>query len=203
MSKPQNTIPVTPLSQLPQVKPPGSIETKWFVKPRSMTVVRFDFAELGDPFFRLLNQPIGVGVMSVESMMTRLNESHELKTQLTQLLDRVWGFFQFKGVIMMYSNHLDIRNAYSYEAFYTPKLKQDDDGEEVESILPDPKDIPQTLRSIDLAFVLNVLCRTRGNILASNTELALETHFLSQCLLCDDPRLVEFSQATGTIVELL
>jgi hypothetical protein len=77
----------------------------------------------------------------------------------------------------------------------------DDDADWQDTSTDNHKSNVTCLRAIDLAFVLNILARSRANVVVGNTPLALEPGFLSQTVVCDDPRIVALARATGCIDE--
>jgi hypothetical protein len=77
----------------------------------------------------------------------------------------------------------------------------DDDADWLDALTDSRRQDVTCLRAIDLAFVLNVLARSRANVIVGNTPLALEPGFLTQTVICDDPRIVTIARATGCIDE--
>jgi hypothetical protein len=88
----------------------------------------------------------------------------------------------------------------------TGRILGDDELEEDEAheLYEDDKRKPPTiLRALDLLLVMNVLARTRSNILLKTAPLALEQQYLGQSLFTDDARLIALVQATGCVEEAL
>jgi hypothetical protein len=181
--------------------------TNWTITAHSKVSVRFDLRGLGDPFHRLLQTELNLEYGDVAQVSKRLAEDNDVQHQLSQLLDKAWASYGIKGAILLYPSNDSVKKAYTQVALPQPlpqpKANGEDDDEFGANTAPQPVKFvkPTCLRAIDLLLVMNVLARARAFILASDTGLALESGFLQESYICDDPRLVRLAQATGTIEE--
>jgi hypothetical protein len=179
----------------------------WTVKAYSKVAVRFDLRGLGDPFHRLLHTDLNLEYGDVAQVSKRLADDSDVHQQLSQLLDKAWASYGLKGAILLYPSNDSVKKAYTQvvlpQPLPQPKADGDDEEEFTTSNAPQPVKFvkPTCLRAIDLLLVMNVLARARAFILANDTGLALESGFLQESYICDDPRLVRLAQATGTIEE--
>ncbi|HEX2622820.1 MAG TPA: hypothetical protein VHL11_21825, partial [Phototrophicaceae bacterium] len=57
------------------------------------------------------------------------------------------------------------------------------------------------LRAIDLHLVLNVLARSRSQVLLTRAPLVFSQQYLNRSMMTDDPRLVALVKATGYLEE--
>ena len=186
----------------------------WTVAPINPAVVRISMDGLGDPFHRLLGTPLNLEYGNPEKVVAVLQSDEELLGKLTTVLQETWESYQFQGAALLFPWDEDVKKAYSQPVYPSDSMPQDnsqndpnnqnandDDVDWLESVATDQKSNVTCLRAIDLAFVLNVLARSRANVVVGNTPLALEPGFLSQTVVCDDPRIVAIARATGCIDE--
>ncbi len=182
---------------------PGA--NSWTIAPLSNVGIRFHLDGLGDPFHRLLGTDLDIQYGEVDAVIRRLQEDEEVREGITAILDEAWATYSFDGAILLYVWNDHVRKAFAEAPYPTkpPVLQKGDQNQEEPSqaeVQPIASNI-ECLRAIDITLVLNILARTRADILIHNTPLALEEAFLRQSFVCDDPRLVALSQATGCIKE--
>ncbi len=179
----------------------GPTKMNWRTVPLSTYLVRFDLQGLGDPFYRLLGKPLSIDFGDQEAVIKALEANTPEVTEMVDKLDAAWGGYDFKGAMLFYPWRKDLRLTLIGQV-----INETDDDEElpqVEYFDDDKRTPPKVLRSLDLWLVLNVLARTRSNILLPDSPLALEQQYLGQSLYTDDPRLLTLTQATGWIEEPL
>jgi hypothetical protein len=189
----------------------GREEVQWTVAPLRLEAVRISLEGLGDPFHRLLGTAINAVFSKPAKVVEALGKDEELLKRLSDVLNDSWEKFEFRGAALLYPWDEGIRRAYNQVLQPTPppiekKEPENDEDELAEDQLPDWLATPSQkagacLRAVDAAFVLNILARSRANVVVGNTPLALEPGFLDQSLLCDDPRIVALARATGCIEE--
>jgi len=167
----------------------------WTIAPLKQTVVRFDLKGLGDPLHRLLDTELDLENDSVESVAERLQNDSKLHEQLSDHLDMTWTQYNLMGAILLQQQTELLMQVYTspIEPLANDNNNDEDDNNSAPTI--------KSLRAIDLSLVLNVLGRIRSNLLLPNTPLVLESNFLSQSWLSNDPRLVRLALATGAIEE--
>lgn len=181
----------------------------WTITPFASTVVRFELRGLGDPFAKLLGTPFSMLYGELANVLRHLETDFETAQTISTLLNSRWETYSLKGAVLMYPAEDAIKKAYTLPIQPTPPpappQKPENDESNDETTTPDDffleKGLPRCLRAIDVGLVMNVLARTRAQVLVENTPLALETGFLSQAYLSDDPRLVAIAMATGYVEE--
>lgn len=189
----------------------------WTVAPMMDAAVRISLDGLGDPFHRLLGTALKVEFGSPEKVVEKLQSDKKLLGRLTKVLDKAWKGYKFEGAALLFPWDDDVRKAYVQPVHPNDSIPKnnnqndannqnnddddDDDIDWLDSVSDDQKSKVTCLRAIDLAFVLNILARSRANVVVANTPLALEPGFLSQTVVCDDPRIIALARATGCIDE--
>ncbi|MDQ7026052.1 MAG: hypothetical protein Q9P01_20265 [Anaerolineae bacterium] len=187
----------------------------WTIAPMTDAVVRISLDGLGDPFHRLLGTSLKVEFGSPEKVVEKLQSDKKLLGRLTKVLDKAWKGYKFEGAALLFPWDDDVRKAYIQPVHPNDSIPKnnnqndannqnnddDDDLDCLDSESKIQKPNVTCLRAIDLAFVLNILARSRANVVVANTPLALEPGFLSQTVVCDDSRIVALARATGCIDE--
>jgi hypothetical protein len=189
----------------------------WTVAPLTNAVIRISLDGLGDPFHRLLGTPLNVEYGKPEKVVAALQSDKDLMEQLSKVLDEAWESYGFKGAALLFPWDEDVKKAYSQPIYPNDSQPDstnqnnpndpnnqntyDDDADWLDPVTDNHKSNVTCLRAIDLAFVLNILARSRANVVVGNTPLALEPGFLNQTVVCDDPRIVALARATGCIDE--
>ena len=93
---------------------------------------------------------------------------------IVQKLERAWKGYGLKGAALIYP----FRNPTESES---------------QGAVPGPA----LYRATDARLVLNVLARTRGQVLMAGATLRLEKPFLERDLATDDPRIVALALSSG------
>ena len=202
----------------------------WTVAPLNDVALRISLDGLGDPFHRLLGTTLNVEYGQPEKVVEALQEDEELRNKLTEVLDEAWESYHFEGAALLFPWDEDVRKAYSQPIHLNEDFLNNNQNVQnnqnnnnvnnqnqnvqnnnqqnnnlpdwLEALTVDEKQNVQCLRAIDLAFVLNILARARANVVVANTPLALEPGFLTQTVICDDPRIIAIARATGCIDEV-
>ncbi|MBI5670830.1 MAG: hypothetical protein HZC41_22795 [Chloroflexi bacterium] len=173
----------------------GGTKANWRIVPLAGVVVRFDLDGLGDPFYHLLGKPLHTDYADQEVLIQAIEAGGPDVNELESVLDRAWQTYELHGAVLLYPWRTDLP-----QVMVGQMVQGDEDDEDYEDEKPPA---PTFLRSLDLRLVLNVLARTRANILLSRAPLGLEKQYLAQSLFTDDPRLVTLARATGCIEEAL
>jgi len=188
-------------------------EITWTVLSPSKAAVRISLQGLGDPLHRLLGQPINPDFSNPQKLTQALADDPELSEKLAAALDEAWAGLNFRGAALLYEWDDRIKKAFTDVPHPLPpqpakkddeETSDDEDDNDPLSWLEDIGIAPrqsQQLRAIDVAFVMNILARSRAGVLVANTPLALEPGFLEGSVICDDPRIIELARATGCIDE--
>jgi hypothetical protein len=213
----QNNNSTSPFAAGSRLNRFGQQAIYWTVAPLTECAIRISLDGLGDPFHRLLGTPLNVEYGKPEKVVAALQSDKDLLEQLSKVLDEAWEAYQFKGAALLFPWDEDVRKAYSQPVYPNDNIPDnpnpnnpndpnnqntfDDDAEWLDTLADNQKSNVKCLRAIDLAFVLNILARSRANVVVGNTPLALEPGFLTQTVVCDDPRIVALARATGCIDE--
>lgn len=176
----------------------GPAPLKWRILPLMPRLVRFELHGLGDPFYRLLNRPVQAEFPQPETLYKAFQERPEDTAALAEHLDAVWAGYEIKGAILLYRWNANLRFVLNGRIPGASNANADDKPESYED---DNRQPAQVLRALDMGLVLNVLARTRVNVLLHNAPLALEGQYLRQVVFTDDPRLVRLAQSTGWLEE--
>ena len=198
-----------------RLSPFGRMNLEWSVIPLEGEAVRISLEGLGDPFHRILGKPLNKDYGKAESIIEALEKDQSLHDELLSALDESWSSYEFSGAAMLYPWSDELKRVYHdfvYPLPPQPEKTNDDESDETFGSDDDaeaestPEIVGQKLdvsciRAIDPAFVLNVLARSRSNIVVATTPLALESGFLKPSYVCDDPRIVSIARATGYIEE--
>lgn len=198
----------------------GRVEVKWTITPAQKAGVRISLKGLGDPLQRLLGTALNPEMSDPSKVSALLVKDEELREKLEDVLDAAWESYEFRGAALLYPWEDNIRKAFTEEIQPTPppppkkEKDTDDDFDDEDYYEDDDDEMPewlsngvkakkpyQSFRAIDVAFVMNILARSRANVVVGNTPLALEPGFLEKTIICDDPRILKIAQATGCIDE--
>lgn len=205
--------PSAPAAQQPAPPPPapprptglaariGPTKMNWRTVPVNTQLVRFDLQGMGDPFYRLLGKPLSIDFGDQQAVIKALEANSPEVAEIVDKLDAAWKGYEFHGAILFFPWRKDLR-----QTLVGQVINDTDDEEEpqpTEYFDDDKRTPPKVLRSLDFWLVLNVLARTRSNILLPDAPLALEQQYLFQSIYTDDPRLLTLTQATGWIEEPL
>jgi hypothetical protein len=172
----------------------------WRIIPVATQLVRFDLDGLGDPFYRLLGKRLVVDFGDPSAVGKAMEAGGADVDEIATRLDAVWADYNLDGAVMLYRWNKDL--GYMLAGQMPPDEDEFDDGDSSPSFYEDDKrTTPTILRSLDMLLVLNVLARTRANILLKPSPLALDGETLRQSLYSDDPRLLALAHATGCIEE--
>ncbi|MDX1991957.1 MAG: hypothetical protein SF029_06195 [bacterium] len=202
-----NTPPAQP-NRPPRPNPFGPQERVTVpVVPLGATVARFDLNGLGDPFYRLLGHPLNSDFGSVENVIATLEKGGDNVRELETLLEKAWTTYAFEGAALIYRWNQTAFKAlmmpYPVPAEENTQQNQnnqdaDDSGEETQ-----PAALFNVVRAIDPALVLNVLARSRTQVLLAKAPLVFSPSYLLRGLYTDDSRLVALAKMTGAVQEML
>lgn len=175
--------------------PPNHRE--WTIQPACKTVVRFDLAGLGDPFMRLLGAEPNAEYANLDTLTQTLERGGEQVDALRAQLMSLWEKSNLQGAALVWRY-----DASEWKTICFPPLPQtDQNDDETNDSPPARKPLFRTLRALDSAFVMNVLARSRSQLMIASTPLTFDAEFLCATLMSDDPRLVRLALATGCLEE--
>jgi hypothetical protein len=171
---------------------------KYRMMPLMPRLVRFELHGLGDPFYRLLNRPLHTEFPQADALYRAFQERPADSAAIAEHLDGVWKGYELKGAILLYRWNANLRFVLNGRV---PVGNHTNNEDKPETYDDDNRQPAQVLRALDIGLVLNVLARTRVNVLLHNAPLALEPQYLRQVIFTDDPRLVKLAQSTGWLEE--
>lgn len=179
----------------------------WTIQPAYKTVVRFDLRGLGDPFYRLMGQELNPDFGDSRALSRALEQGGEPVEKLQTLLDEAWTRFDLQGAVLVYNWNSEVWKTIAFPDHGQPPAPPDNQGD-ADDFTDDntannqpPKPLFQCLRAIDLALVINVLGRSRSQLLIARAPLLMAQQYLNRSIMSDDPRLVALTRATGFIEE--
>lgn len=184
------------------------VKPSWTITPIGRVGVKFSFQGIGDPLYRILGTPLDKSLTDIDGFVAKITDDESLMEQLMEMLDEAWLTYEFRGAAMMHPVRKNIEQAFMLAT--TPIIdttQQNNDNDANNNNTPPPIATPNTpapygsCRAVDALFVLNILGRVRGTVLVEETPIALESGFLHQSYICDDPRIVDLALATGAIEE--
>lgn len=189
--------PTTPPPLPPRPPAPPGPAVQYSVIPAGQTVMRFQLKGLGDPFHRLLGDPLNLDYGTPQKAAEALHNDVSLRDRVTVLLDEAWERYQMVGAMLLTPYDVASR-VYTSPLHPVPLPDEDEDN-----TIPSPG-LPrcELVRAIDVALVLNILARVRDGILVAETPLALEPAFLDKIWVASDARLVALGQATGSLEDV-
>lgn len=182
----------------------GPARLNWEITPVTDTLIRFDLTGLGDPFHRLLGEPLNLTYGDPNNVIKALESRAPGVAEIEALLDQVWAQYVIRGAILVYPWSPDLKRAIVARPtvdIEQPEKKDDEDDEQKESAPIVERKGVSVFRSMDMLLVMNVLARARSQLLLANAPAALESRYLDRSLVTDDPRLVALAMATGCIEE--
>lgn len=186
----------------------GASDVTWIMTPIDEVFVRFDLNGLGDPFHRLLGEDLNVDFSDTRKLITAFEKGGELIETLIAQMEKAWASYKFKGAGLVYAWKDEIKQIIATQPMMqvnaTPTNSTDETDDNSENAdTPSENDSPEVacLRSIDMLLVLNVLARTRADLLLQESPISLERGFMERSLVTNEPMLVNLARATGCVEE--
>lgn len=188
-------------------------QLNWVLSPLGRKVVRFELNGLGDPFYRLLGHDINTDYADSRAVARALEAGGEHVEAIKQILDDAWAGYKLDGAILVYTwkarswaniaRPVPTPNNDPADWLEDPNDENDENNENADDNdgkeQKEPPPAFDTLRSMDLVLALNVLARSRSQLLLANAPLVFSQQYLNRSLVIDDPRLTALAQATGSI----
>ncbi len=162
----------------------GPARTTWEILPYNMTVVRFSLEGLGGSLQRILGSDLAENTGTYEAIIHSIEKNKDAMNTLVASLETTWASYDLKGAILVSPWVQDSRQVIQTHA-------------KIANVKP------LCLRALDPLLVLNVLGRSRTNLLQPRAPLALEQAYLERALITDDVRLVKLVQSSGYFEELI
>lgn len=172
----------------------------WRILPVTGTIIHFTLDGLGDPFHRILGKRLMVDFGSRDAVLKVFESGGSDVAEIVTRLELAWKDYDLKGALLLYPWNDALRSVMGGR---TPASDSNDDEENVTTYDEDKRQPPMIVRAVDPLLTLNVLARTRANILLPETPLSLEKMYLGMSLMSDDPRLIALTQGTGYVEEPL
>lgn len=162
----------------------GPARTAWEILPFGTVVVRFSLEGLGGSLQRILGDDISENVGTYESIIHSIEKNRDVMNALVAKLETAWESYALTGAVLVRPWEQDTHMVILAHA----KIAN------VKAMC---------LRALDPLVVLNVLARSRANLLQPRAPLAIEQAYLERSLISDDPRLVKLVQGSGYFEELI
>ncbi|MEQ8677892.1 MAG: hypothetical protein RLP44_03660 [Aggregatilineales bacterium] len=186
----------------------GASDVTWIISPTDEYFVRFDLNGLGDPFHRLLGVALNLDYSDVSNVVIALEDGGKQVTQLQEKMEAAWKTYKFNGAGLVYPWKDEIKQIIATQSMVQVNTNNananDDDYDASDTSTNAQTDNLTTsgcLRSIDLLLVLNVLARTRADLLLAESPITFERGFLERSLVTNEPRIVALARATGCVEE--
>ncbi|MCB9451569.1 MAG: hypothetical protein H6672_09020 [Anaerolineaceae bacterium] len=170
----------------------------WRILPVTGTIIHFTLDGLGDPFHRILGKRLIVDFGKRDAVVKIFESGGADIDEIVSRLDISWKEYDLTGAILLYPWGDNLPNVMGGRL----PAGKDDEDEDIH-YAEDNRTPPSILRAVDPLLVLNILGRTRANILLPETPLVFEKTYLTLALMSDDPRLITLAQATGFVEESL
>ena len=185
--------------------------------PVGGTLVRFSMQGMGDPFYRLLGHQLAIDadLSDPAELAAVLQKGGEHVDALTAKLDSAWEGYNLNGAALVFDERQDTLNALLKPTPMPPPMQQpdakkksdsddddyidDDDDSDKPDWLEQSDYKVERLRSIDLMLTLNVLARSRSQVLVARAPVVYGLEYLTRSIITDNPRLVALARATGSL----
>lgn len=184
----------------------GSSQMSWYIEPLEQTFVRFNLDGLGDPFHRLLGEKLDLTYADPDKLVEAFENGGDKVERLIEQMENAWQAYDLCGAVIVYPWSDEIKQVIAANPLQNTNNDadvddEDNDNQNNNNNVVAPITASQCLRAIDMLLVLNVLARTRADLLLANAPMALESGFMNRSLVTNDPRLVVMAQATGCVEE--
>jgi hypothetical protein len=156
----------------------GANALTWEIMPLGETLVCFSLEGLGGSLKYLMGDDAPAAGGNYEAVLHTLETDARTLEKLKHTLDEVWAEYHLTGAILVYSWKPTTRDVISASA----KAKNTR---------------PVYLRAFDPLLVMNVLARSRENLLQPRAPLSFDKAYLERALISDDPRLLRLVQISG------
>ncbi len=179
--------PSTPGSRLASTstKPRfGSSAMTREILPLGETLVCFSLEGLGGSLKYLMGDDAPATGGNYEAVLQTIENNTRTLEKLKHTLDDVWSEYQLKGAILVYLWKPNTREIISANAIVRNTR-------------------PIFLRAFDPLLVMNVLARSRENLLQPRAPLSFDKSYLERALISDDPRLLRLVQISGYFEEVV
>lgn len=173
----------------------GPPRTHWRIVSVMPKLIRFDLMGLGDPFYRLLGRSLQMELGQPSAVVKALQAGGDDVLEIVERLDTAWAGYAFKGALLVYPWRKELG------LMFEGRIPVTNENETDEMYDDDKCAPPSVFRALDYTLVLNVLARTRANILLPDAPLGLEGQYLNRSLFTDDTRLIALALATGCMEE--
>jgi len=162
----------------------GPARTAWEILPFNSTVVRFSLEGLGGSLQRILGGDQNANIGTYDSIIQSVEKNRDAMNALVTSLEATWESYALKGAILVTPWEQDTRQVIVTHAKIANMRAM-------------------CLRALDPLLVLNVLGRSRTNLLQPRAPLALERAYLERSLITDDARLLALVQNSGYFEEII
>lgn len=162
----------------------GPARTTWEILPYSPVIARFSLEGLGGSLQRILGSGLIDNIGTYEAIIHSIEKNKDAMSALVASLETIWSGYALTGAILVHPWEQDTKQVVLAHA-------------KIANIKA------MCLRALDPLLVLNVLARSRTNLLQPRAPLALEQAYLERSLITDDVRLVKLVQSSGYFEEII
>jgi hypothetical protein len=162
----------------------GANALTWEILPFGETLVCFSLEGLGGSLKYLMGDDAPAAGGNYEAVLQTLENDAQKIDKLKHTLDEVWSEYHLMGAILVYPWKPTTREVIAASA----KVKNAR---------------PVFLRAFDPLLVMNVLARSRENLLQPRAPLSFDKAYLERALISDDPRLLRLVQISGYFEEVV
>jgi hypothetical protein len=162
----------------------GPARTAWEILPFSPVVARFSLEGLGGSLQRILGSDLADNIGTYDAIIHSIEKNKDAMNALVASLETTWASCALTGAILVHAWEQDTKQVILAHAKVTNEKAM-------------------CLRALDPLLVVNVLARSRTNLLQPRAPLALEQAYLERSLISDDARLVKLVQSSGYFEELI
>lgn len=162
--------------------PFGGNALTYEILPQSETLVCFSLEGLGGSLNYLMGDDGADSGGSYEAVLQIIEQDAKALDKLRRTLDEVWAAYELKGALLVYNWKPTTRDVIRASA----RLRNSR---------------PIFLRAFDPLLVMNILARTRENLLQPRAPLAFDKSYLERALISDDLRLIRLVQTSGYFEE--
>ncbi len=156
----------------------GSTPIAWDVLPVGDTLVCFSLEGLGGSLKYMMQDDLSAASGSYEAVLQSIEQDTQAQAQLTAILDDMWNAYEMTGAMLVYSWKDSTRDVIRTDAQLSNRK-------------------PVYLRAFDPLLVLNVLARSRDNLLQATAPVSFDATYIDRTIISDDPRLVKLVQMSG------
>ncbi|HLV37017.1 MAG TPA: hypothetical protein VKY59_17970 [Spirillospora sp.] len=162
----------------------GANALTWEILPLGDVLVCFSLEGLGGSLRHLIGDDLPDTGGNYDALLQTIENDAKTMNKVRKKLDRIWQGYDLKGAMLVHPWKNTTRDVILASA----KINNTR---------------PVFLRAFDPLLVINVLARTRENLLQPRAPLSFDKTYLERTLISDDQRLVRLVQLSGYVEEVV